>query len=264
MVILIALLVFICATLGISYQTHMCIFRSEYVYPGDVYDGSYQVPPTLKIDGGRCPILHASYLEEMRVIFRQIVHVLESEGITYYASGGTLLAITRHNCLNIMDDDDMDIHCSWDHVEKLLSQEVKAKFRACGIDMLQITKWDENSRHITPLNMCLRFRRTGTASPMVDVFFFDHVDNTIQKIECINNYKKEYNKTERWPTSFVMPLRRILCDETEVMVPCKAVDVLRKQYGNEVMERKPQFSMLQCHNLPHTVCKILHLYRVCN
>jgi phosphorylcholine metabolism protein LicD len=187
----------------------------------------------------------------MRTLFRDIVKILHHFQIDYYASGGTLLAITRHNALNIPDDDDMDLHCDWKKMPLFFHIVVQRLFRRHDIDILQYAKWAPTSSNISPVSMCLRFRRAHTSTPVIDMFFYDESTFHVAKIQSIQNKKKRYIQKEYWPKSFIFPLRHIVVDDTKVCIPNQPIQVLKQQYGDNVMVSKPKFKITQLHQAPH-------------
>lgn len=227
------------------------VFRRGWALAGTVYDVHYQIPKNLVIEGGQCPLLRHSYLHDMRNLFRDIIKILDSQGIKYYASGGTLLAIMRHNALNIPDDDDMDMHCDWNDAPRFFDKDVQAKFRENHIDMLQFSKWDPTTSNIRPINMCLRFRKAKTSTPVVDMFFFCENTHHIAKIHSIRDTFIQHIEREYWTRADISPIQRLMVDGTEVCVPNRPENVLRHQYGQNVMTWKPRFKITQVHQLPH-------------
>lgn len=219
-------------------------------------------------------VLKEDYLENMRKLFIQTTTLLNSVGVDWWASGGTLLGFMRHGTF-IPWDDDIDIHSSWKNKDYLFSSDFAKRCKEYGLEVFTII--GSSHKNASTTGAAVRTRLVGQYTPSLDIFFqtrlsdFYEIENSqnpnlidqhneIDKLEVVKKIPKwakidKWNQKwiytspkEQWPEDELFPLKKINVDYgLEVNVPNKPISILKRQYSDKVMDSMVYYSPYYSH-----------------
>lgn len=210
----------------------------KYKYNNNIYK-----IPDLKLVGTPY-LLEEKFYNKMRKLFQNSNKVFKNLNIKTWVSGGTLIGFHRHKTF-IPWDDDLDIHTSVENKSFMFTEKFKKDLSKEGIEAIYMTGMSED---FSFYKGGIRLKLIGEINPVMDIFFVNKSKDKIMKIE---NWKKkdvfDYNQKEKWEIDEIFPLQTKIIDDMEVNMPNKPLDVLKRQYGDDVM------NIMYGNNLPHSL-----------
>lgn len=202
--------------------------------------------PSMDIHGSATLLKH-SFRKAQLLLLRDVTTLLRHLHIVYWASGGTLLGLTRHRTLMPWDDD-CDIHCSVKYRVFMFSTRFQQICRAYGLERIIFVF--SNVHVATREGACVRIRHIGTKLPICDIFFVKRRGFKMYKINGWYRGKFRYSKLESWSIHDIFPLQTQRLHMFNINVPRNPVNVLQAQYGPNCMTSIYTRPTILSHRLP--------------
>lgn len=270
----ISVLVFLVIACHGTFTYYNSLYNDRKIKPGEEYyvnDRKYIFPDLpLKVimnntfkkntDMKHVTILKEDYLENMRKLFINTTKLLNDLNIEWWVSGGTLLGFIRHGTF-IPWDDDIDIHTKWKNKDYLFSDDFAIKCKQYGLEVFTIIGSSE--RNASTTGAAIRTRLIGQYTPSLDIFFEMSISSSaglINSTEFINS-AKQWSKIDKWDKKWIylseketwnnddlFPIKKIKTDYgLEVNIPNNAVNILKRQYSNKVLDSMVYYSPYYSH-----------------
>lgn len=206
--------------------------------PGESYvvNGRHYVLPNLKIVG-HAILLKPEYIQSLRELFQKSTQLLDSLGIDWHVTGGTLLGAIRHNTIPMPFDDDCDIAVDNRYRTFLYSEDFTNAVKDVGLRPMYFVgnSATSASRHGSAV------RLQNESGPFakgctLDIFFWKRVStNIVSKLDGWGANGDIANKRETFKVDDVYPLQRsISIDGLLVNLPKNPITLLVQQYTSHV------------------------------
>lgn len=228
------------------------------VAPGEVYDAGDGVThrlPDIDVSGDHVRVLKPVYIARQRKMLELVTAALEELSIEHWISGGTLLGAIRHRT-TIPWDDDCDIHTHWCNRRRMFSPEFASEISNYGLEVLYLR--GNNLKVATKEGAAVRLRVKGWRVPICDIFFVKRLKgeegDLLVKVDSWGPKKgsARLSQKERWGFDDILPLRKIEMDGMALPAPNDPVGVLKRQYGDDVMDKMYARSVWFSHTYPFT------------
>lgn len=230
------------------------VSRQHYVkriYPGDTYtvqNKMYKVP-NLKLNGNAM-ILNEKFVIAQKDLLKATTEMLDHFKLEYWISGGTLLGFERHKTI-IPWDDDCDLHTHWTNRSYMFSRDFSNDVKQFGLEVIFLR--GSSIKYASREGAAVRIRKEGTITPIVDIFFVIQDKEYFAKVDKWKNGEPKASKKERWSMDELFPLERKNVDDMTLVFPQKPVDVLKQQYGDNVMTSMYARNVLFSHAYPFSL-----------
>lgn len=220
-------------------------------------DGRKYVFPDVSIEG-KCLMLKASIIENLRSIVSRVHILFEHLKIDYHATGGTLLGIVRHDAIPMPQDDDVDIAVEFIHRDFLFGDIFRQEANKFGLEpqFLAGTTTNRADRHGAALRLQL-LEREMSSSETCDVFFLYQEKGIVFKIDGWLNGKLVPNSKEQFSVADVYPRNLVHVDGLDVWIPRNPEALLEKQYGKDVFTHAKIRPRLISHAFPMRFLRLL-------
>ena len=258
-ILLIMLFVFLMVHLILWLYISSSPFTNIVIRPGDQYTSgqrSYVYPAHLKIQGTVYK-LKDEFIETQRILMKKIAKVFSELKIAWWVSGGTLLGATRHGAI-LPDDDDIDIGTHDENRSILFSSDFTDACEKYGLVSMYFLGSSEFSAD--RVGGCVRVQvKSGAycSSCTLDIFFYEtYMFNNItyiSKLDGWQNDKNIRNTIETYNHTDVLPLNMTSVDGLQMSLPHKPINLLMRQYGDDVMEIVHTRPCLISHATPYTL-----------
>ena len=213
--------------------------------PGMKYkynETEYRIP-NIKLVGNPY-LLEENFYNNMRKLLINSTIAFKKLKIDFWLSGGTLLGFHRHKTF-IPWDDDIDVHTKEENRKLMFDKKFKSELEKVGVEPIYMLGLSED---FSFYKGGVRLKLIGENNPVMDIFFVEEISDRVMKIENWDkNNKFKYNEKEDWHRNDIFPLKEKVIDDIKVTIPNKPLDVLKKQYGNNVME------IMYGNSLPHSI-----------
>lgn len=206
--------------------------------------------PDMPIEKPYPILLKQGYRDKMYQLLQVFVDTCRALKIPVWVSGGTLLGLTRQGTL-LSWDDDIDLH-TFEQFRRPFFKGVFANtFKEKGVETF-LLKGNSEKLASTPGSV-VRFRLKDTKSPVLDLLFCTKKNDLICKIDNWSNDDQfTLNKKEQWPCESLFPLKnQSFLHLTNIPVPQKPEDLLKKQYGPDVLSSIKARYVMFSHNFPY-------------
>ena len=208
-------------------------------------DRNYTVPD-LPIYGTGYLLEH-SFRKSQRELLIAVFKIAKLANISIWLSGGTLLGFIRNG--NIMPwDDDIDVHTSFENLYFLFSSEFQNICNRLNCEAIRLKFLSHINTTRIAAGVRIRFKKTKM--PCCDIFFTNIIDNKVKKIDGWSSQQITYNKKEQFDKKDIYPLRKTRIDDLDVVIPQNPVNILKKQYGDSVMDKIYITSPFMSHAVP--------------
>jgi hypothetical protein len=216
--------------------------------------------PDINIEG-KCLLLKELVIENLRLLMIRVHNLLDYLHIGYHVSGGTLLGIQRHSAIPGPWDDDLDIATEIANRNFMFSPEFKKTAADYGLQtqFLAGTTLERADRHGAAVRLQLL---NSTGQETCDVFFIKQDGPVVYKVDGWLKENLVYNGKEQFSANDVYPRKIIEMDGLIVCLPNNPMNLLVKQYGNDVMTHAKIRPRLISHAFPMKFLQALWLPNV--
>ena len=199
--------------------------------------------PDIKLVGSPY-LLEEDFYNDMRKLLINTREVLHKLNIEFWVSGGTLIGFHRHKTF-IPWDDDIDIHTKEENRKFMFDKKFKIELEKVGVEPIYMVGLTED---FSFYKGGVRLKLIGKNNPVMDIFFVEEISDRVVKIENWDkNNKFRYNEKENWHRDEIFPIKEKVIDDMKVPMPNKPLEVLKAQYGKDVMNK------MYGNNLPHSI-----------
>lgn len=211
----------------------------EYYFNGIKYK-----VPNIKLIGSPY-LLEEKFYNDMRSLLENCKKSFDELNINFWLSGGTLLGFYRHKTF-IPWDDDIDVHTSEKNKSFMFTDNFREKLKDFGIEPIYMIGMSED---FSFYKGGVRLKLIEKSNPVLDIFFVREVGERVIKIENWGGKNKEvvFNEKENWEKSEIYPIQEKEIDGLKVKIPNKPLEVLKRQYGKNVM------NVMYGDSLPHSI-----------
>lgn len=255
MIVVFLIFIFLLVNIVIWYSLSRCNYdTSEKLKSGDKYtsDGREYKLPEIELVGDAYK-LNDNFVAKQREMLTKVVSFLEEQQIQHWISGGTLLGFIRHETF-IPWDDDCDVHTLWENREYMHSVNFANAAKAQGLEVIHFMGGSLN--YATRESAAVRIRVIGTTTPVCDVFFVKEKETDVfAKVDGWSNKGQtiSYNSKEVWSKDLLFPIAKQTIDDLDLFLPNQPLDVLKQQYGENVMTKMYARSLWFSHEYPFTM-----------
>lgn len=251
-ILLALLLMFVFMNMFLWYSTAYSNYGKK-VCPGDVYktgDREYTMPK-LPLEGN-ARMLSEEFRINQRNLLISVTDMFQKRNIKVWLSGGTLLGFVRHQTMMPWDDD-IDVHTDWSNKEYLYSPEFGTYLEQFDLEAIYL--FNSNTYMATKEGAAVRIRKLNSKTPVCDVFFVkhDYADDKYKKVNSWWNTYTVFNAVEQWDEDMLFPLQTVVIDDIKVLIPNKPQQVLKMQYGENVLNKMYARDPIISHEYPYTV-----------
>lgn len=230
------------------------VSRQHYVRkikPGEVYkvNGVQYKVPNLDLKGNAM-LLEESFMIRQKNLLKTTTIALDQFQIEYWLSGGTLLGFERHKTI-IPWDDDCDLHTHWRNRSYMFSRDFSRDVKIFDLEVIFLR--GSSIKKASREGAAVRIRKKGTLTPVVDIFFVLEQNDVWGKVDKWNGGKIKLNKKEQWKQCDLFPLIRKKVDNLLLSFPQNTLNVLKKQYGENVMTSMHARNVLFSHAYPFSL-----------
>ncbi len=177
----------------------------------------------------KVPILSDKFLQNQRQLLIDVSEMLTGIGIVHWVSGGTMLGFKTFKTA-LPWDDDSDMHTLWKHRPYLYGEQIVRDADVRDLEIFHLPK--ANIHQATREGAAVRFRRKGTWSPTLDLFFEKkRPDGKWGKVDGWLGDSVYFNKREVWPAEDLFPIQAVEIDDMTVYMPAHPERLLTQQYG---------------------------------
>jgi len=232
--------------IGFIFESKKGRNKKKIIKPGMEYyfNGIKYKVPKIKLIGSPY-LLEEKFYNDMRKLLGNCKKSFDELKIDFWLSGGTLLGFHRHKTF-IPWDDDIDIHTSEKNKAVMFTGDFRDKLKDFGIEPIYMIGMSEN---FSFYKGGVRLKLIEKTNPVLDIFFVREVGERIIKIENWSGKNREvvFNEKENWPKDEIYPLKEKQIDGLDVKLPNKPLEVLKRQYGENVM------NVMYGDSLPHSI-----------
>ena len=175
-------------------------------------------------------ILTSDEQNKLDILTDTILNYLNKKNIKYFVAFGTLLGVIRHG-MRMPWDDDIDILISIKDLDKLLD----------GLDNLTNNKNSKFGKYKLTNKIVLEYKKIGIpvkiyfkGYPFVDINLYEIINGNIvvPEEQLINGHIHTFNQKY----DEIFPLKKGKLGDKVVSIPNKSIDILKNQYGNDVLK----------------------------
>jgi hypothetical protein len=183
-------------------------------------------------------LLSDHFVKQMKEMLIDIRKALDKEDIKFWLAGGSLLGAVRHKGF-IPWDDDIDVFVNlYDYDKVVMALKKNTKYR--------ITSYVNDTLGLNMLKIYLPGTVDGSP-PFIDIFFVVNEDGIVSKCTRIKNGEcVKITEKESFSFNDIYPLKKGKFEDTWFYIPNKSEKVLKKQYGESVIQKPKVY-------VPHTL-----------
>lgn len=226
--IILILILIIIIYLTFSYNE---IFTNIDVNPGYNYrilSNHYTVPNHL-VFKSEIKSIKQYIMDNLYIMMKDVKNILENNDVQYFVIGGTLISAMRHDTFMPWDDD-IDIVYFLDDHDKIRS--LKSKLDRKGYDLLECLP-----------GFVIQNKKYRDVTMDLFMIDFNKDKNVYMYAAPLVNNKPQFEVSKLWSNQvftkdMIFPLKRkTICNNTlEIIIPNKAIEILKLHYSPFIME----------------------------